>query len=121
MIWGIRNTDHSGAGPLVELFRDRLEITNPGLPLVSPDRFLDLPPRSRNEVLASLMRRMGLCEKQGTGIDKALTAIELHQLPPPDFREEGGAVRVKLFAPRRFAEMTPEERDYLIKYNGSLR
>lgn len=100
----------SGAGPLVELFRDRLEITNPGLPLVSPDRFLDLPPRSRNEILASLMRRMRLCEEQGTGIDKVITAIELHQLPPPDFRAEGGAVRVKLFAPRRFAEMTPDER-----------
>lgn len=100
----------SGAGPLVELFRDRLEITNPGQPLVSPDRFLDLPPRSHNEVLASLMRRMGLCEEQGTGIDKVITAIELHQLPPPDFRAEGGAVRVKLFAPRRFAEMTPDER-----------
>ena len=100
----------SGSGPMVELFQDRLEITNPGHPLVSPDRFLDSPPRSRNEVLASLMRRMGLCEEQGTGIDKVITAIESHHLPPPDFRAEGNAVRVKLFAPRRFAEMTPDER-----------
>lgn len=100
----------TGAGPLVELFKDRLEITNPGRPLVSPERFLDSPPRSRNEALASLMRRMRLCEEQGTGIDKVIVAIELNQLPPPDFRVEGDAVRVVLFAPRRFAEMTPEER-----------
>ena len=100
----------TGAGPLIELFSDRMEITNPGAPLVSPDRFLDSPPRSRNEALASLMRRMRLCEEQGTGIDKVLTAVELHQLPPPDFRMEGEAVRVVFFAPRRFAEMTPEER-----------
>ncbi|RDD99721.1 MloB [Paracoccus pantotrophus] len=100
----------TGAGPLIELFSDRMEITNPGAPLVSPDRFLDSPPRSRNEALASLMRRMCLCEEQGTGIDKVLTAVELHQLPPPDFRMEGEAVRVVFFAPRRFAEMTPEER-----------
>ncbi|KGJ23451.1 ATP-binding protein [Paracoccus sanguinis] len=100
----------TGAGPLIELFGDRMEITNPGAPLVSPDRFLDSPPRSRNEALASLMRRMRLCEEQGTGIDKVLTAVELHQLPPPDFRTEGEAVRVVFFAPRRFAEMTPEER-----------
>ena len=99
-----------GAGPLIELFADRMEITNPGEPLVSPDRFLDLPPRSRNEALASLMRRMRLCEEQGTGIDKVIFAVELHQLPPPDFRTEGDAVRAVLFAPRRFAEMTPEER-----------
>lgn len=100
----------TGAGPLIELFKDRLEITDPGKPLVQPDRFLDAPPRSRNEALASLMRRMRLCEEQGTGIDKVLAAVELHQLPPPDFRTEGEAVRVVLFAPRRFADMTPEER-----------
>ena len=53
---------------------------------------------------------MRLCEEQGTGIDKVIVAIELHQLPPPDFRAEGEAVRVALFTPRRFADMTPEER-----------
>jgi ATP-dependent DNA helicase RecG len=100
----------SGAGPLIELFPDRLEITNPGKPLISPDRFLDSPPRSRNEALAALMRRMKLCEEQGTGIDKVFEAAELHQLPPPDLRTEGEAVRVVLFAPRKFAGMTPEER-----------
>ena len=41
----------AGAGPLVEMFSDRLEITNPGQPLVQPERFLDFPPRSRNEAL----------------------------------------------------------------------
>ena len=100
----------TGAGPLIELFKDRLEITNPGKPLVNPDRFLDSPPRSRNEALASLMRRMRLCEEQGTGIDKVLASAELHQLPPPDFRTEGEAVRASLFAPRRFADMTQDER-----------
>ncbi|MDT0499221.1 ATP-binding protein [Algiphilus sp. W345] len=99
-----------GAGPLIELFADRMEITNPGKPLVSPDRFLDLPPRSRNEALASMMRRMRLCEEQGTGIDKVIRAVELHQMPPPDFRTEGDSVRAELFAPRRFAEMTRDER-----------
>lgn len=100
----------TGAGPLVEMFADRLEITNPGQPLVQPERFLDFPPRSRNEALAALMRRMRLCEEQGTGIDKVIVAVELHQLPPPDFRVEGDAVRAVLYAPRRFAEMTPQER-----------
>lgn len=100
----------TGAGPMIELFTDRMEILNPGAPLIDPSRFLDSPPRSRNEALASLMRRMRLCEEQGTGIDKVIAAVELHQLPPPDFRNEREAVKVVFFAPRRFAEMTPEER-----------
>ena len=34
----------AGAGPMVELFEERIEITNPGQPLVDTDRFLDAPP-----------------------------------------------------------------------------
>ena len=111
----------TGAGPLIELFNDRLEITNPGLPLVQPERFLDSPPRSRNEALASLMRRMRMCEEQGTGIDKVLVAIELHQLPPPDFRVESDCVRVALFAPRRFADMTQDERIRACYWHAALK
>lgn len=100
----------TGAGPLIELFGDRLEITNPGAALISPDRFIDFPPRSRNEALAALMRRMRLCEEQGTGIDKVVASVEQFQLPPPDFRVEGSSTRAVLFAPRRFAQMTFDER-----------
>ena len=100
----------TGAGPLIELFKSRLEITNPGTPLISVERFIDYPPRSRNEALAALMRRVGICEEQGTGIDKVVESVELFQLPPPDFRAEQQAMRVVLFAPRPFAEMTRDER-----------
>ena len=41
----------TGAGPMVEIFDDRIEITNPGSPLVETDRFLDTSPESRNESL----------------------------------------------------------------------
>ncbi len=100
----------TGAGPLIELFSDRLEVTNPGTPLITPERFIDFAPRSRNESLASMLRRMHICEEQGTGIDKIVAAVELFQLPPPDFRVEENATRVVLYAPRRFAEMTVDER-----------
>ena len=100
----------TGAGPIIELFRSRLEITNPGAPLIETDRFIDAPSRSRNEALAALMRRMGLCEEGGTGIDKVVDAVESEHLPPPEFRAEDGATRVVLLGPRRFAELTTEER-----------
>lgn len=100
----------TGAGPMVELFSDRIEITNPGNPLIDPQRFIDMPPRSRNEALASIMRRMRICEEQGSGVDKVVTSIELFQLPPPDFRVDGENIRVTLFSSRSFADMTAAER-----------
>ncbi len=100
----------TGSGPQIELFEDRIEITNPGKPLVSADRMIDLPPRSRNEALASMMRRMGMCEEQGSGLDKVIAQVELFQLPPPLFREGDGSMQVILYGPRTFAEMTQDER-----------
>lgn len=99
-----------GAGPQIELFKDRIEITNPGRPLVRIERMIDLPPRSRNEALASLMRRMKMCEEQGSGLDKVITVVEIFQLPPPLFREEEASMQVILYGPRTFANMTIEER-----------
>jgi ATP-dependent DNA helicase RecG len=100
----------TGAGPMIEIFDDRVEITNPGKPLIAPDRFLDMPPRSRNEALASMMRRMNFCEERGSGIDKVITAVELAGLPPPDFQVIDLSTRATLLGPRRFSEMTPAER-----------
>src|SRR5208337_2290139 len=75
----------SGSGPTIEIFKNRMEIVNPGNPLIDLIRFIDHPPLSRNEKLASLMRRMNVCEERGSGVDRAITAIELFQLPAPDF------------------------------------
>lgn len=111
----------TGAGPQIEVFADRMEITNPGKPLVPADRMIDLPPRSRNEALAALMRRMGMCEEQGSGLDKVIAAVELYQLPPPLFREEGGAMQVVLYGPRTFAQMTPDERIRACYHHAVLR
>lgn len=95
----------TGAGPVVEIFDDRMEMTNPGEPLVDPQRFIDMPPRSRNEGLAGFMRRVNICEERGSGIDKVVASIEMYQLPPPDFRKPTGSTQVVLFAPQKFAEM----------------
>jgi predicted HTH transcriptional regulator len=100
----------TGAGPMVEIFNDRMEITNPGVPLVAPERFLDTPPKSRNEVLAALMRRMGICEERGSGVDKVVSQTELFQLPAPIFEVVGESTRSVLFGHRPLAEMSKEDR-----------
>lgn len=100
----------TGAGPMIEVFDDRIEITNPGRPLVPTDRLLDQPPRSRNEKLASLMRRFGICEERGSGIDKVVFQIELFQLPAPLFETPGESMRVVLFGHRVLKDMEKADR-----------
>jgi len=99
-----------GAGPTVEIFKDRMEITNPGAPLLVTERFLDLPPRSRNEALASIMRRMGICEERGSGIDKVVQATEVSQLPAPLFAVRGESTLAVLYAHRPPGRMDGDER-----------
>ena len=100
----------TGSGPMIEVFKDRMEITNPGSPLVETDRFLDSPPRSRNEALASFMRRIGICEERGSGVDKVVSETEFYQLPAPLFEAVEGNTRVTLFAHQSFSEMSREDR-----------
>jgi ATP-dependent DNA helicase RecG len=116
-----QNMTITGTGPQIELFADRIEISNPGCPLIKPERMVDLPPRSRNEVLASLMRRMGICEEQGSGLDKVLSQVELFQLPPPLFRADENSMQVVLYGPRSFADMTPEERISACYFHAVLK
>ena len=100
----------TGTSPLVEIFSNRMEITNPGLPLVKPDRFLDSPPKSRNEMIASFMRRIGVCEERGSGVDKIVFQTEFYQLPAPIFETTDEHTRSVLFAHRELREMDKEDR-----------
>jgi ATP-dependent DNA helicase RecG len=100
----------SDTGPMIEIFEDRMEISNPGKPLVDTNRFLDTPPRSRNEALASFMRRIGVCEERGSGVDKVVSQTELFQLPAPDFEVPGDNTRAILFAHRSLTKMAKTDR-----------
>ncbi len=99
-----------GTGPMVEIFSDRMEITNPGIPLVATDRFLDSPPKSRNEAVASFMRRIGVCEERGTGIDKVVFQTEYYQLPAPMFEVTGEHTRAVLFAHKSLNDMDKNDK-----------
>lgn len=101
-----------GSGPMIEIFSDRVEFSNPGklLPNKNIDRLVRTTPESRNELLASAFRRYNICEERGSGFEKALTAIELFGLPPLKFQEIDNTFKVTIYAPKSFAEMTEKER-----------
>ena len=100
----------NGTNPMIEIYDNRIEITNSGKPLIDILRLIDYQPKSRNEKLANLMRLMGICEERGSGIDKVINAIEIFQLPAPKFIAENDYFKVILFAPLNFEDMDKEDR-----------
>lgn len=99
-----------GTGPVIEIFTDRIEVTNPGNLLVEADRIVDNPPRSRNEKLASLMRRLKLCEELGTGWDKIVLSCETCYLPAPKIDVYADNVKVTLYSYREFSSLSQDEK-----------
>jgi hypothetical protein len=95
--------------PMIEIFSDRIEISNPGIPLVNPERFID-GYLSRNDKLADLMRRMGFCEEKGSGLDKVIFYNEFYQLPPIDVIVTENRTRVSIFSYKTLNELDKKEK-----------
>jgi ATP-dependent DNA helicase RecG len=99
----------TGTSVMIEMYSDRIEISNPGIPPIKVERFID-EYRSRNEQLADLMQRFGICEEKGSGIDKVVSAAEMFQPPAPDFRVGETRTTAVLFAHQDFDDMSKSDR-----------
>jgi ATP-dependent DNA helicase RecG len=99
----------TGMSPDIEIYADRVEISNPGEPVVPVERFID-GYESRNERLADFMRRMSICEERSSGIDRVVSAAEAYQLPAPYFRAGHSRTIVTVYGPRRFEDLDREGR-----------
>ncbi|MBP3735916.1 MAG: putative DNA binding domain-containing protein [Lachnospiraceae bacterium] len=111
----------TGSGVTVEVFDNRIEITNPGKPLVDVMRIIDNPPRSRNEKLANLMRKLRMCEELGTGWDKIAYFCELQLLPAPKIDVYENGTRVTLFSGIPFSELSGEDRRWACYIHACVR
>jgi predicted HTH transcriptional regulator len=101
--------EERGTGPMIEIFSDRIEISNPGLPLITPIRFID-EYQSRNEDLAGIMRRFRICEEKGSGIDKVVSSIEMFQLPAFDVQVQEKHTKVILYAYQKLSDMDKKDK-----------
>lgn len=111
----------SGNSVMIEIFANRFEVTNPGKPLIDTDRFLDSPPKSRNEALASFMRRIGICEERGSGIDKVVIESEIYQLPAPIFESTNEYTIAILFAHKELIDMDKSDRTRACYLHAGLK
>jgi ATP-dependent DNA helicase RecG len=102
----------TGSRPLIEIYDDRIEISNPGklLPSKSIERIIGTQPQSRNEKLARAFRLYKICEQRGSGLLRAAEVVEIFGLPPIKFEEESNHFKVTLLAPRTFAQMSASDR-----------
>ena len=94
----IIHQDFSEQGfPMIEIYSDRIEFSNPEY-------------QSRNDSLADIMRRMGICEEKGSGMDKTIFYVELYQLPPVRFQLQETRTTATVFSYRKFADLDKSER-----------
>ena len=86
----------------------RVAIEDEGLTISSPggfvegvtlDNLLTVEPRSRNPVLADALKRIGLAEKTGRGIDRIYEGSIIYGRPLPDY-SESTEKNIKLFIQR---------------------
>ena len=79
-----------GARITIELFPDRVQITNPGglVSAISPEDF-GTKSHSRNPLVFGLFERIDMVEQIGSGISRIRDEIQKSGLPEPIFKTEG--------------------------------
>lgn len=93
----------------VEIYPNRIEITNPGKPIVDTDLFI-VESVTRNEKTAALLKTLNICEQRGSGIRRVFKHVELFQLPAPKFSHTDYNTKVTLYAHKDFGDMEPGDR-----------
>lgn len=112
----------TGSRPMVEIFDNRIEISNPGTPLIEPNRFLDFKPKSRNDELANVLGKLNIVESRGTGIDKVVTSLENLELPSMDIKIQGSESTVVILrAKKDFNDMSATEKIQSIYWHACLK
>ena len=110
----------SGTATIIEIYNDRIEFSNAGAPLIDTTRFID-EYRSRNEKMASMMRRLKICEEKGSGVDKVVFQCEFYQLPAPYFISSEVHTKVILYAHKQLREMDKNDKIRAVYQHACLK
>lgn len=96
----VQHRDYSSQSAVfVKHYADRLEISNPGgfLAGITPENILRQDSHPRNRRLTEALRRIGLVERAGVGIQRMFYAQLSAGKPPPEYQSSGASVRVALY------------------------
>lgn len=85
-----RDYFEKGANVMIEIFDNRVDITNPGgLPKSLNPKDFGKRSVARNPIIASLLQRANFIEKMGTGINRIRQAMQDAKLSEPTFEYDG--------------------------------
>ena len=86
---------------LIRIDADGLTVSNPGgfIEGVTIQNILNVEPHGRNQVLADALKRIGLAERSGRGVDRIFEGSLQYGRDMPDYSETT-STNVKLFIPR---------------------
>ncbi|MBC3186072.1 hypothetical protein H7347_05695 [Corynebacterium sp. zg-331] len=114
-----QDLEQTGKFLTVEVFADRAEVTNPGTPLISPERFIDAPSTTRNPKLGAALCQAQFVEQRGSGWDKVVQSLESEKFPPALVRANGSTT-VTLSAFRPFPLLSQQERHQAVYQHTCL-
>ncbi|MFC0265958.1 RNA-binding domain-containing protein [Alloscardovia macacae] len=110
---------YSNGDVAVTIADDYISVVNPGIPEISTNRFVD-EAYERNESLAEVLRILRICEKRGSGIDRALENIESEKRNAPEFLIKEKSTEVRL-TKSHFGDMSIQERINAVYLHCCLR
>ena len=115
-----RSYEARGTPVRIDIHDDRVVVTSPG-GLPEPVTVANIREQyaARNQVVIATLRRFGLAEDAGRGVDVMLNEMANHLLEPPEFVDTGDSVSVTL---RTVGTVTPHERAWIteLEDRGSI-
>lgn len=110
-----------GDGIVIEIFKNRAEITNSGLPVLDPLHFLDGGPAIKNEKIFSEMKNLGLVDGQGHGWRKIVKELESRSLPVPEIKVLKNSITVTLWFEKPLKLLSLDKRNWTVYLHTVLR
>ena len=106
---------------MIEVFDDRIEVVNSGIPLVNKQRLVNSPPKTRNHKILSLMRQMNLATETGCGWDRIVAESERCGMPAPLPENVEDTTRVVMLSPRTLTDMDYPTRIWSVYQHACLQ
>lgn len=108
-------------GIVIEIFKNRVEITNSGKPVLDQLHFLDGAPTIKNKRVFTEMKNLGLVDGQGYGWRKIVKELESRSLPAPEIKIRKNSITVTIWFEKPLKLLSLDQRNWTVYLHTVLR